>query len=295
VFALALIASATPSREKNATQYGMGLVVNVPLPENIVTQVVEEIVQNGTIRGTREYSKDQYITGATAVSSTRVFPDSPEGGKAFYKVRLQAVDPENFKNTNDVGTVAVRYIVTGQDSSHTVLRIDARFVEDFRHVSHPSNGSVEGEEYKAIHDKFDSIALMKAETAEAEKTKRVQSAQPQASPPIDETSSSVSVPKPVPVVPPVADTSLSASNTEMAPPPQTLEEHVEHLRRQVQRLVKAPGAALKSAPFHTATTLQSLPTRTEVLVEISTPYWLGVETHAGQHGWILRSELEQLP
>jgi hypothetical protein len=30
-------------------------------------------------------------------------------------------------------------------------------------------------------------------------------------------------------------------------------------------------------------------------VEISTPYWLGVETHEGQHGWILRDELEQLP
>jgi hypothetical protein len=52
---------------------------------------------------------------------------------------------------------------------------------------------------------------------------------------------------------------------------------------------------LKSAPFHTASTLQSLSAGTEVLVEISTPYWLGVETHEGQHGWILRDELEQLP
>jgi hypothetical protein len=59
--------------------------------------------------------------------------------------------------------------------------------------------------------------------------------------------------------------------------------------------VKSPGAALKSAPFHTATTLQSLPTGTEVLIVVSTPYWLGVETHEGQHGWILRDELEQVP
>jgi hypothetical protein len=63
----------------------------------------------------------------------------------------------------------------------------------------------------------------------------------------------------------------------------------------VERLVKSPGAPLKSAPFHTASTLQSLSAGTEVLVEISTPYWLGVETHEGQHGWILRDELEQLP
>jgi hypothetical protein len=59
--------------------------------------------------------------------------------------------------------------------------------------------------------------------------------------------------------------------------------------------VKAPGAPLQSAPFHTATTLQSLPTGTEVLIVISTPYWFGVETHEGQHGWILRDELEMLP
>ncbi len=74
-----------------------------------------------------------------------------------------------------------------------------------------------------------------------------------------------------------------------------MEDRVHDLRRQVQRLVKAPGAALKSAPFHTATTLQSLPTGTDVLIVISTTYWLGVETHEGQHGWILRDELELLP
>ncbi len=59
--------------------------------------------------------------------------------------------------------------------------------------------------------------------------------------------------------------------------------------------MKAPGAPLKSAPFHTASTLQSLPTGTEVLIVISTTYWLGVETHDGQHGWILRDQLELVP
>jgi hypothetical protein len=28
---------------------------------------------------------------------------------------------------------------------------------------------------------------------------------------------------------------------------------------------------------------------------ISTPYWYGVETRAGQHGWIYRDDLEPLP
>ena len=73
----------------------------------------------------------------------------------------------------------------------------------------------------------------------------------------------------------------------------SLEERVKDLRKQVERLVKSPGAPLKSAPFHTASTLQSLAPGTEVLILISTPYWYGIETHEGQHGWIMRDQLEQ--
>jgi hypothetical protein len=181
-------------------------------------------------------------------------------------------------------------VVQPQGDKNTVLRIDARFVEDFRHVGHPSNGSVEGAEYKAIHDQLESIELMKAQTIEAEKEKQEHFAQVQrpalsdpASAPASQAFSTSSAP-PDP-----------ATRADAAPSPSTLEQHVQDLRRQVQRLVKAPGAPLQSAPFHTATTLRSLPAGTEVLIVISTPYWFGVETHEGQHGWILRDELEQVP
>jgi len=76
---------------------------------------------------------------------------------------------------------------------------------------------------------------------------------------------------------------------------ESLEQHVAELRRQVERLVKKPGAPLKSAPFHTASTLKSLEPGVEVLILISTPYWYGVETHDGQHGWMRRDQLEQMP
>jgi hypothetical protein len=75
----------------------------------------------------------------------------------------------------------------------------------------------------------------------------------------------------------------------------SLEQHVQDLRRQIERLVKSPGAPLKSAPFHTASTLSALTTGTEVLILISTPYWYGVETRDGQHGWVFRDSLESLP
>lgn len=288
VFSLAAL--PLPAREKDATPYGMGLIVNIPFPESEVTQVVEDVIQNGIIRGSKEYNKDEYITGATPVTSTRVFPEWTEGGKVFYKVRLKAIDPRNFKDSSDVGTLAVRYVVQPQGDKNAVLRIDARFVEDFRHVAHASNGSVESAEYKDIHDHLDAIESMKAQTLEAQKEKQEQSAKKQIPSTVDETPATV---------PQLATANTASSDSPPnggAPsPPQTLEQHVQDLRRQVQRLVKAPGAPLKSAPFHTATTLQSLPTGTEVLIVISTTYWLGVETHEGQHGWILRDELEQVP
>jgi hypothetical protein len=291
ILGFSLAALALAAREKDAAQYGTGLIVNVPFPESEVAQVVQDVIQNGIIRGSKEYNKDEYIIGATPVTSTRVFPEWTEGGKVFYKVRLKAIDPRNFKNSSDVGTLAVRYVVQPQGDKNTVLRIDARFVEDFRHIAHASNGSVESAEYKDIHDRLDAIELMKAQTVEAQKEKQELSAKKQKpSIIVDETPATV-------LQSAITNTASSDAppNGGAQSPPQTLEQHVQDLRRQVQRLVKSPGAPLKSAPFHTAITLQSLPTGTEVLIVISTTYWLGVETREGQHGWILRDELEQLP
>jgi hypothetical protein len=298
-FAVFLLLAATASlsplkaREKDAVQYGAGLVVNVPMPEAEVAQAVEEVSQNGIIRGTKEYNKDEYISGATPAASSRLFPAWTDGGKIFYKVRTHALDPRNFKNGGDVGTLAVRYVVQAQGDKNTVLKIDAVFVEDFRHTAHASNGSVESSEYKDIHDHLEAMELMKQETVEDEKERQNQLARKQ--------QLSAQIDKPV-----VTDHESATTRAEDrvqgavqsdagASKAQPLEQHVKDLRQQVERLVKAPGAPLKSAPFHTASTLQSLASGTEVMIVIATPYWYGVETHDGQHGWIPRDQLEQLP
>ncbi len=281
------------AREKDAARYGAGLIVNVPMPEAEVTQAVEEVSQNGIIRGTKEYNKDEYITGAAPAASSRLFPAWTDGGKLVYKVRTHALDPRNFKDGGDVGTLAVRYVVQGQGDKNTVLRIDAVFVEDFRHSVHASNGSVESSEYKDIHDHLEAMELMKQQTSEAEKERLAQllkKQQPSANVEEAVVAASESIPK-------------AAENHGEAPiqsnagasTGESLEQRVKDLRREVERLVKAPGAPLKSAPFHTASTLQSLSSGTEVIIVISTPYWYGVETHDGQHGWIPRDQLEQLP
>ena len=324
---LLVFAAALPlaGREKEKVSYGEGLIVNIPLPVSEVEQVVEEVAQNGIIRGTKEYNKDEFVSGAKAATSSHVFPAWTEAGKVFYKVREQAIDPRNFKDSSDAGTLVVRYVVQAQGEKNTVLRIDALFKEDYRHIIHPSNGSVENSEYKDIQEHLEAIEVMKQQNAEAEKERAEQRAKkqkpaaetyaptytaqqsaPQALPQATETqqdSSSqtgaaqsqaqASSSQPPPSHDPASQDPPNQSPPGLTSPGQTLEERVKDLRKQVERLVKAPGAPLKSAPFHTASTLQTLTTGTEVLLLISTPYWYGVETHEGQHGWIMRDQLEQ--
>src|SRR5579859_4545763 len=289
--ALAMTALHVDAKEKDGIQYGMGLIVNLPFPENDVAQVVQQVAQNGMIRGTKEYNKDEYISGAAEASSTRAFPEWTEGGKVFYKVRQKALDPRNFKDSSDVGTLTVRYVVQPQGDKNTVLRINAVFVEEFRHVSHPSNGSVESAEYKDIHDQLDAMDAMKVQTAEAQKEKQERA---ESNPQLLSVEETPAVSQPLAASNP-APVNVNSSSGSTPPVPQTPEERVRDLRRQVERLVKSPGAPLKSAPFHSATTLQSLPAGTEVLIVITTPYWFGIETHDGQHGWMLRDELELVP
>jgi hypothetical protein len=290
IVALVLSIPQLAAREKDAVQYGAGLIINLPFPENEVAQVVQDVVQNGIIRGTKEYNKDPYVTGATAVSFTHLFPEWTDGGQVFYKQREHAVDPRNFKDSSDVGTLIVRYILQPQGAKNTVLRINALFVEDFRHYVHQSNGSVEEAEYADIHDRLDKISAMNAETAELQRQK--EALRNSGSVAAGYSSSQPSMETPANSA---EEVSPAQAGDVAATTPQTPEERVKQLRQQVERIVKAPGAALKSAPFHTAVTLQPLPTGTEVLVVITTTYWLGVETHDGQHGWVLRDELEQLP
>src|SRR3984893_12358996 len=262
---MVLSAGAPPlsAREKDTAQYGAGLIVNLPFPEGEVIQAVEDVVQNGIIRGSKEYNKDDYITGAKALTSSRAFPAWTDGGKVFYKVRTNALDPRNFKNGGDVGTLTVRYVVQPQAEANTVLRIDAVFVELFRKTVHPSNGTVESSEYKDIHDHIEAMELMKKQTAEAEKEKAQQFAKNQRAVAAGATTaatpqSSAGVSEPLTAGAPHPEATTSS--------PQILEQHVQELRRQVERVVKAPGAPLKSAPFHTASTLASLKPGTELLI-----------------------------
>lgn len=265
-----------PGREhkKRKEDYGLGFSTEIQAPESEVLQAVEAVVNDGIIQGSKEYNKDKYIEGATPATSSALF-SAKEPGKVYYKVRAEVLDPHGFYESNDVGTLAVRYIVQSKDAARTVLRIDAVFAEDFRHTVHPSDGSVENAEYADIQDHIDALELQKKQAAEGEQHRHEEVARQALERKSEEDET----------------LALAAAHTSA----QSLEQHVEDLRRKVERVIKAPGAPLKSAPFHTASSLKSLETGTEVVILIVTPYWCGVETEDGQHGWIHREQLEPLP
>jgi hypothetical protein len=274
-----LLAVAIPSlnsRDRNKEDYGFGFSVEVPSPESEVLEAVQEVVENGIIQGSKEYSKDQYIENAVSADSFPAFPKWSEPGKVFYKVRKQVLAPINFKASGDQGTLAVRYVVRGGAPDKTTLRIDAVFVDDFHHAAHPSNGIVESSEYKAIQDHIDAVELKKRQATDAEKQHQEDLARQvlTRSPNQEDDASRL----------------LVAQNSS-----RTLEQHVQDLRHQVERAVKAPGAQLKTAPFRTASMVTTLAAGANVAILIVTPYWYGVESENGQHGWLRRDQLEALP
>jgi hypothetical protein len=263
------------ARTKSAPEsYGAGLSVSVPVTEQELLLAVQDVVSSGIIQGSKEYNKDEYISGAEVADRSPAFPHWTGGGRVFYKVRRNALDPRNFKDSGDSGTLAVRYIVLHGDEKSTFLKIDATFVDDFHRRTHLSNGSVESAEYKDIQDHLATMQLAQQHAAE-EKQRHEQELAAQE-----------------------LERKHKKQQLEVVvaqAPGETLQQHVEKLHHEVERAVKTPGAKLKSAPFQSASSLTSLAPGSRVAILISTPYWFGVETQDGQHGWIHRSELEQVP
>jgi len=271
---LATIPALNAKDKTRKEEYGVGYTSDVAASISDVLQAVDDVINDGMIQGSKEYNKDKYIDKASPASGSSLFPAWTGPGKVFYKVRENVLAPINFKESNDEGTLAVRYIVQEKTPQHTTVRIDAVFAEDFRRIVHPSNGSVESAEFKDIQDHVDALQLQKKQAAESERHRQEELAKQSLERKNQEAEAAA-----------LANAQLSS---------QTLEQRVVNLRHQLERAVKAPGAQLKSAPFQTATNLKSLDPGSQVIILIVTPYWYGVETEDGEHGWVNHAQLEPL-
>ncbi len=251
--------------------------MRVEEPESEVLKAVEQVSQDQIVHGTYSYEKERILYGAHSADAAHVFGVWRGPGKAFYKVANKVLSPRFFKDSEDIGTISVRYVVQEAGPNAATVQIDAVFV-DARNVKHPSLGSVEASEYAAIQQHVKTIQANRREAEEA-------SAQ------VSDKLVRSSVQPPAAANPAEPANNVTASALSVG----ELEKQVETLRHQVELRVRDPGAPLKSAPFRSSTTIESLAANTEVLIVVLTPYWYGVETEDGHRGWIHHSQLEPLP
>ena len=254
---------------------GPGFAAEFEASVEDVLQALNEVLEDQTIHGTLIFDKEPTLTGAVVVTSTPLFEPWQGPGQVFYKIRKDAIAPRHFLESADQGTIAVRYVVNSISPERTRILIDAIYVENTHRRVHPSDGTVESSEYKAIQDHLQAIQFAAQEAADAKRrrdsaelVKQTMIRQRE-----DET------------------TRLAAAQSSV----QDLEQKVSALRHELERRVKAPGADLKAAPFRAAANLKTLSAFTEVVIVIVTPYWLGVETPEGERGWLHTDQLDPLP
>jgi hypothetical protein len=259
-----LIAPAFAVFGKKPVESETSVIVELQAPESDVIEAVRQVADDQVIHGTYVYEKDKILRGAHAADASTAFGTWDGGGKVFYKVAENVLAPRNFVASNDMGTLTVRYIVQSTSATATSLRIDAIFLETARRRADRSEGMVESAENDAVKQRLETNQAQRRQ--EQEDAKKVQQLQ-------DE-----------------RDAERKAASSI-----KDLEQQVADLRRQVEVRTRDAGASLRSAPFRTASTLQALPAKSEVVILILTPYWYGVETQDGHRGWIRRSELESLP
>jgi hypothetical protein len=278
ILALSGATAASNRKDVRESPNALKVIVNAPLKD--VIQAVEQVAGQTVISGTQSYQREKNLMGARAAQHSDAFSDPPETGTVLYKVADSVLSPTNFKNSTDMGTITVRYVITPFDEKNTNLRIDAVFIENFRKKVHDSDGSVEAGEFGEIRQRVEELAAQhELDRAESERIARERKEKQAELDLVARRDAAASAPK--------------AQST--APLSVDLEQRVAQLRKQAELRVRASGTKLKTAPYKSAANMEALAPYTDVVVLIVTPYWFGVQTADGHRGWVHRSEVEALP
>ena len=269
---MAVSVAASPDEKKSGYE---SFVIELTAPETDVLKAVRQVADDEIIHGTLEYEKDPVLNGAELVQSSDYYGRWQGPGQALYKVRTKTVSPRHFKQSNDIGTISIRYVVQGINKKNTRLQIDAVFVEDGRRTVHASDGSVETSEFKEIQEQLRAIELEQQKIAEATRLREAQERAKAAQPETRE----------------AAIARLESAQSEL----RTLQQRIREMQHDLEVRVKEPGADLKSAPFQKAAKLQTLNAKSDVLVLIISDHWYGIETADGKRGWLSQDDVEPLP
>ena len=257
-----------------ATNQPVPFTIDFTASEADVLKAVRTVVEDDVIHGTYIFEREQTLMECVAETDSAFFGEYKGTGHVFYKVRHDALAPRNFKNSTDIGVITVRYVVEPVTAVQTHLAITAVFVEDGSKHVHLSDTTVETSEIAEIQSQLVAIQRERQQTAEVLQ-KRKLSAQA-ATITKERNEEAVRVRS--------ADTSLSA-----------LEQRADQLQHLLEVRILNPSTELKAAPFHGSSTVGTIPAGSDVLVEIITDYWYGVETTDGHRGWLRRDQVAPLP
>lgn len=248
----------------------IGFSVDLPVSASKLSDAVSRVTEDSTIEGTHIYRGDIDVEDAHAVKTSDAFPDPPAAGQVFYKIRTKALSPDHFPASDDMGTIAVRYVVSPVNDQRSHLRIDAVFVKDVGHQRFYSDGSVEMAEYTAVMNEIRSVM---PNTRLSAKPTEVNTANKSAGLQYDLTQEQAM---------------LSDARAAEA----KLEAQLKQLQFDTQGRIKADGIPLKSDPYNHASAILALKKGQVVTVVSTSKYWYRVRTEAGEEGWIYYLFLE---
>ncbi|GAC1438220.1 MAG: hypothetical protein NVS1B11_23980 [Terriglobales bacterium] len=245
--------------------------VDLDLSFDEAVKLVNGVAEDGIIRGTWEYRGSSELAGAHAAKIASGFPPWNGQGVVIYKVRPGTLAPEHFYDTEDRGTVAVRYILEPAGARATKLRIDAIFDEDNHHHQHPSDGQVEDQEFVAISDKITELAEQKQQQArdseQQAQEKKIQDLREQLS---------------------REQAAIEDAHTK--------EDQLQHKAQEANggkpATVRTEIADLKIAPYAQSKTLKELAQGELVTILVRTQHWYRIQTSSGEQGWVYRLMLE---
>jgi hypothetical protein len=275
VIFLQLTANLALAGKDKSDSVGTGFAVELPYAEADVTSVVQSVVEDHVIRGTYVYEREKILNDAVSANSSSSFGSWQGPGRAFYKVRKDALAPRNFKESADIGVITVRYVVHATSPNSTHLEILAVFVEDGTKRVHPSNISVESAEFTEIQSQLQTLQRdrQRTESMHAEKRREEEQAALAAKQASEE----------------------SAAYDAVESSVDSLQKRANELQRTLEVRIQNPNTELKAAPFRGAVSLSKVPLNSDVLVEIVTTYWYGVETVDGHRGWVRRDQVGPIP
>lgn len=262
--------AALPDKKPPAESFTIDLTASEP----DVLKAVRNVVDDQTIHGTRVYEKEKTLSGAVAATYSAYYGAWTDDGHAFYKIYEGALAPRHFKNSADIGIITVRYVVQSVSPTRTHLRIDAVFVEDGSNRVHESDSTVETSEYAEIQTHLVGIQRDEQQLAESLQKRQLDA-------------------EAIAITKQHSEEAVRLNDAESSV--KGLQQRANDLQHDLEVRVIHADTELKASPFYGAAKLTTLPANSDVLVEIITTYWYGIETSDGHRGWLRRDQVEPLP